>query len=66
MLGDKQEAKFRGVMGAQNTHHIPTVYHVFGSFRTLISVFIALYLILGFLRQHLEAVRRLEEVDWRA
>ena len=49
MLRDKQEAKFGGVMSAQNTDHIPVVYHVFGSFHTLISVFIALYLILGFL-----------------
>ena len=49
MLGDKQETKFRGVMSAQNTHHIPVVYHVFGLFHTLISVFITLYLILGFL-----------------
>ena len=39
----------RDVMSAQNTHHIPTFYHVFGSFHSVISVFIALYLILGFL-----------------
>ena len=37
------------VMNAQNTHHIPSVYHVFGTFHTLISVFIALYLILSYL-----------------
>ena len=49
MLGDEQEAKFGGVMSAQNTHHIPVFYHVFGSFHIVISVFIALYLILGFL-----------------
>ena len=49
MLEDKQEAKFRGVMSAQNTHHIPTIKHAFWSFHTLISVFIALYLIIGFL-----------------
>ena len=36
-------------MNSQNTHHIPVVYHVFGTFHTLISVFIALYLILGYL-----------------
>ena len=35
-------------MSAQNTHHIPTVFHVFGSFHTIISALIALYLILGF------------------
>ena len=49
MLGDKQDAKFGGVMSAQNTHHIPAFYHVFGSFHIVISVFTALYLILGFL-----------------
>ena len=48
LLGDKQEVKFGGVMSAQNTHHIPVFYHVFGSFQLVISVFIALYLILGF------------------
>ena len=48
-LGDKQEAKFGGVMSAQNTHHIPAFYHVFGSFHLVISVLIALYLILDFL-----------------
>ena len=34
-------------MSAQNAQHIPTFYHVFGSFHLVISVFIALYLILG-------------------
>ena len=33
----------------KKTHHIPTFYHVFDSFHSVISVFIALYLILGFL-----------------
>ena len=47
MLGDKQKAKFGGVMSAQNAYHIPAFYHVFGSFHLVISVFIALYLILG-------------------
>ena len=42
---DKQEAKFGGVMSAQNTHHIPVFYHVFCSFHIVISVVIALYLI---------------------
>ena len=37
------------VMNGQNTHHIPSFYHVFGTFHTLISVFIALYLVLGYL-----------------
>ena len=36
-------------MSAQNTHHILAFYHVFGSFHLVISMFIALYLILGFL-----------------
>ena len=36
-------------MSAQNTHHIPAFYHVFGSFQLVISVFIALYMILDFL-----------------
>ena len=49
MLGDKQEAKFGGVMSAQNTHHIPAFDHVFGLFHLVISVFIVVYLILGFL-----------------
>ena len=49
LLGDKQEAKFGGVISAQNTHHIPAFYHVFGSFHLVINVFIALYLILDFL-----------------
>ena len=48
LLGDKQEAKFEGVMSAQNTHHILTFYHVFGSFHQVISVFIVVYLILCF------------------
>ena len=37
------------LMSAQNTQHIPAFYHVFNSFQLVISVFIALYLILGFL-----------------
>ena len=49
MLGDKQEAKFRGVMSAQNTYDIPAFYHVFISFHIVISVVIALYMILSFL-----------------
>ena len=48
-LGDKQEAKFRGVMSAQNTRHIPTFDHVFGLFHLVISALIVVYLILGFL-----------------
>ena len=36
-LGTSKKAKFGGVMNAQNTHHIPAVYHVFRSFHTLIS-----------------------------
>ena len=35
-------------MSAQNTHYIPVVYHAFGSVHTLISVFIALFFLLGF------------------
>ena len=49
MLGDKQEAKFGGVMSAQNTHHILVFDHVFGSFHLVISVLIVVYMILGFL-----------------
>ena len=49
MLEDKQEAKFGGVMSAQNTHHIPACEHVFGSFYLVISVVIVIYMILGFL-----------------
>ena len=49
MLGDKQEAKFGGVMSAQNTHHIPVCEHVFGSFNLVISAVIVAYLILDFL-----------------
>ena len=49
MIEDKQEAKFRGVMSAQSIHHMPTVYHVLGSFHALIRMFFTLYLILGFL-----------------
>ena len=48
MLRDKQEDKFRGVMNAQNTNHIPAFDHDFGSFYLVISAFIALYLILDF------------------
>ena len=36
-------------MSAQNTHHTPTFDHVFGSFHLVISAFIVIYLILGFL-----------------
>ena len=49
MLGDKKEAKFGGVMSAQNTHILPAFYHIFGSFHIIISVVIAQYLILDFL-----------------
>ena len=49
MLGDKKEAKFEGVMSAQNTYHIPAFYHVFISFHIVISVVIAFHLILGVL-----------------
>ena len=49
MLGDKQEAKFGGVMSAQNIFHIPACEHVFESFHLVISVFIVVYLILVFL-----------------
>ena len=36
-------------MNALNTHHIPVFDCVFGSFHLVISVFIVIYLILGFL-----------------
>ena len=36
-------------MSAQNTHHIPSFDHVFGSFHLVISAFIVVYLILSFL-----------------
>ena len=36
-------------MSAQNTHHIPAFDHVFGLFHLVISAFIVVYLILGFL-----------------
>ena len=49
MLGDKQETKFRGVMSAQNTHHIPAFDHIFDSFHLVISALIVVYPILGFL-----------------
>ena len=49
MLGDKQEAKFGGVMSVQNTHHIRVCEHVFGSFHLVISAAIVVYIILGFL-----------------
>ena len=49
LVGDKQEAKFRGVMSAQNTHDILVFYHVFVSFHIVISVVITLYMIFGFL-----------------
>ena len=35
-------------MSAQNTHHIPAFGQVFSSFHLVISVFIVVYLILGF------------------
>ena len=49
LLRDKQEAKFGGVMSAQNTHHMPACEHVFGSFHLVISVVIVVYLILNLL-----------------
>ena len=49
LLGDNQEAKFGGVMSAQNIHHLPTFYHIFDLFHITISVVIAQYLILVFL-----------------
>ena len=54
MFGDKQEANVGGgggggVMSAQNTHHIPTCEHVFGSFHVVIRAVIIVYMILGFL-----------------
>ena len=36
-------------MSAQNTHHIPAFDHIVGLFYLVISAFIAVYLILGFL-----------------
>ena len=56
MLEDKHEAKFGGVMSAQNIHHILTFYHVFGSFHIVISVVIALYLITRLLMHFREKV----------
>ena len=49
MLRDKQEAKFRGVMSTQNTHHILVFGRVFSSFHLVIIAFTVIYLILGFL-----------------
>ena len=49
LIGDKQEAKFGGVMSAQNTHHIPAFYRFFDSCHLVISAFIVIYLILSFL-----------------
>ena len=49
LLGDKQEAKFGGVMNAQNTHHIPASEHVFDSFHLVIRTVIIVYMILYFL-----------------
>ena len=49
MLEDKQEAKFRVVMSAQKTHHLPVFDRVFVSFHLVISAFIVVYLILTFL-----------------
>ena len=49
MLGYKQDAKFGGVMSAQNTHHIPAFDHIFGSFHLVIRALIVVYLILRFL-----------------
>ena len=48
LLRDKQETKFKGVMSAQNTHHIPAFDHVFNLSHLVISVFIVVYLILSF------------------
>ena len=49
LVNNKAIFKFWGkVMSALNTHHIPAFYHVFGSFQLVISVFIVVYLILGF------------------
>ena len=36
-------------MSSQNTHHIPAFDHVFGSFHLVISDFIVVFMILGFL-----------------
>ena len=36
------------MMSTQNTHHIPAFDHVFNLFHLIISVFIFIYLILGF------------------
>ena len=36
-------------MSAQNTHHIPAFDRVFDSFHLVISAFIVVYLVLGFL-----------------
>ena len=36
-------------MSAQNTHHIPMFDRVFGSFHLVISAFIVVYMIFGFL-----------------
>ena len=36
-------------MSAQNTHHLPAFAHVISSFHLVISAFIFIYLILGFL-----------------
>ena len=36
-------------MSAQKTHHIPALDRVFGSFNLVISAFIIVYMILGFL-----------------
>ena len=71
LIGDKQEAKFRGVMSAQNTHHIPAFYRFFDSCHLVISAFIVIYLILSFLCISREKggiwklCWRFEERDWR-
>ena len=67
MLGDKQKTKFGGVMSAQNTHHIPAFYHVFGFISysnkrgySFISDYSVSCAFKG-TRRHLEAARRLGE-----
>ena len=49
MLGDKKEAKFRGVMSVQNTHVIPVSLLCFSSILYINKCISALYLILGLL-----------------
>ena len=47
LLGDKQEAKFGGVMSVQNTHVIPASLLRFSSILYINKCIIALYLIFG-------------------